>query len=106
MKTYRADQHRIDKPSKLIELPDGYDVTSNDGTIKMMLHRCVARQEAMESDFYSTTMWIKEGNGWTKVRNSQSYRTKEDFIDALSKVEEFSQAISEYKFNNQNNNEL
>lgn len=106
MKTYRADQHQIQKPSKMIEHPDGYEVISNDGTIKVRLLHTIILEGSMESGFYYTKMWIKEGNGWAEVNNTQSYRSKEEFIDAISESEDFTQALSDYKFNNQNNNEL
>ena len=106
MKTYRVDEHQILKPSKLIELPDGYQVTSNDGTVMIELLHTTVMDGGMESGFYHTKMWIKEGNGWTEVNNTQSYRSKEEFIDSIKDSEDFTQALSDYKFNNQNNNEL
>lgn len=106
MEVYRTDRHQIDKPSKFVERPDGYELTSNDGEVKVALQKTTVMDNSMESDFYHTVMWIREEGGWTRVDNTQSYRSKEEFINAISDSEDFTQALSEYKFNNQNNNEL
>lgn len=100
MNTYKTSEHRIEKPSKFIKRPDGYEVTNNDGTVKVVLRRTLVMDGGMESSFYHTVMWVDEGNGWIKVSNMQSYRTKEEFIKAISEAEDFTQAIEEYRSNN------
>lgn len=106
MEVYRTDRHQIDKPSKFVERANGYEVINNDGTVKIALCHTTVMDGSMESGFYYTVMWVLEDGGWTKVSNTQSYRSKEEFINAISDSEDFTQALSEYKFNNQNNNEL
>lgn len=93
------------KPSKFIENADGYEVTSNDGTVKIALRHMTTLDGSMESGFYYTVIWVLEDGGWTKVNNTQSYRTKQEFLNALEESEGFAEAFSEYRFNNQNNNE-
>ena len=95
MTTYRVDQHEIQKPSKFVERPNGFEVTSNDGTMKIELRQYSILDGSMESSGFYTTMWIREGEGWIKVSNTQPYHTKEDFIKAISEVEEFTEAIKE-----------
>ena len=97
MKVYRVDEHQIEKPSKLVEHTDGYEVISNDGTTKLQLLHTTLLDGSMESGFYYTKMWIKEGEGWTEVNNTQSYRSKAEFIDAIRELEDFTEAIKEIK---------
>ena len=97
MQVYRTDRHQITKPMKGVETPDGYEVTSNDGTIRIELRHATVMDGAMESTFYHTVMWIKEGTGWLKVNETQNYRSKDDFLDAISNVEEFSEAVASLK---------
>ena len=85
------------KPSKFIELADGYEVLSNDSTIKIVLHKVTVMDGAMDSTFYSTRMWIDEGNGWLSVGNTQNYRTKEEFIGKIRESEDFTQAARDYE---------
>ena len=99
MEAYRADKHQIDKPSKIVIHPDGYEVINNDGTIKVALQRTTVMNDSMESSFYHTIMWVKEDKGWTLVNNTESYKTKEEFIKAIEEAEEFSQAYREYMIN-------
>lgn len=106
MEVYRTDRHQIDKPSKFVERPDGYEVTNNDGTVKVALCHTTVMDGSMESGFYYTEMWVLEDGGWIKVSNTQSYRSKEEFLKAIEESGDFSEATSEYRFNNQNNNEL
>lgn len=91
-------------PPKFVENEHGYELVSNDGTMRLFLRRIIMMEGSMERDFYSTVMWIKEEGVWVQVSNTQNYRTKEEFINAISQAEDFTEAIAE--FNNQNNNEL
>lgn len=100
MRTYRVDQHQIGKPAKGVELADGYEITSNDGTIKIRLLHITVMDGGMESGFYHTVMRIKEGTGWTEVSDIQNYNSKEKFLETIKDIEEFSQAYSELMTNN------
>ena len=84
------------KPSKLIETTDGYEVLSNDGTTKIQLRHTTVMEGSMENAFYYTVMWIMEDGGWVKVSNTQNYRTKEEFIKAIAESEDFTQAMAEF----------
>ena len=93
-------QQKIDineqKPSKLMVQPGGYEVVSNDGVLRIQLRHEMVMDGSMESDFYATTVWVKEGDGWIKTSTTQSYRTKEEFIRSISDVEDFSEAMAEF----------
>ena len=84
------------RPSKLIKTADGYEVLSNDGTIKIQLRHTTVMDGSMESDFYHTVMWIMEDGGWLKVNSTQNYRTKEEFIRTIDESEDFTQAMAEF----------
>lgn len=104
-------QSKIDiseqKPSKFTELSDGYEMINNNSTMKIVLHSVTVMDNAMESSFYSTRIWIKEDNGWIEVKGTKNYPTKDGFIEDMSKAEDFTEAMRDYyKFNNQNNNEV
>jgi hypothetical protein len=86
-----------ERPSKFVEGTDGYEVTSNDETIRIQLRHATVMDGGMESDFYHTEMWVKEDNGWIRANNVQNYKTKKEFIDAIRDVEEFTQAIAEMR---------
>lgn len=91
-------------PPKFAENENGYEVVSNDSTVRLLLRHVTVMNGGMESEFYSTVMYVKEDGVWVHVNNTQNYRTKEEFINAISAAEEFTEAVAE--FNNQNNNEL
>ena len=40
---------------------------------------------------------MKEDGGWQRTLESASYQTSDEFIDAISKSGEFSQAISDIR---------
>lgn len=83
-------------PRKLTKLSDGYEVVNNDGTIKIVLRHVTVMDGSMESGFYSSILWVKEDNGWVKGDASKNYKTKEEFIKAISESEEFTQACREF----------
>lgn len=85
------------KPAKFIELADGYEVLSNDSTIKIILRPVTIMDGSMESGFYATTMSIKEGDGWIAVNNTKNYGSKEEFIKDIIGSEDFTQAVMEYQ---------
>ena len=85
------------KPSKFIVLTDGYEVLSNDATIKIILRPVTIMDGSMESGFYSTQMWIKEGDGWLSVSNTKNYGSKEEFIKDIIGSEDFTQAMRDYE---------
>lgn len=82
---------------KYIEHGGGCEVISNDGTLKIQLHHATTMEGAMENENYYTEVYIFEDNGWLKTLNSESYRTKEEFIKAIDGAEEFTQAIKDYE---------
>ena len=85
-----------EKPAKYIPHTNGCEVISNDEQMKIELRHITVMDGSMESDFYHTTMWIKEDGGWLMVNNTNSYKTQEEFISAISQVEEFTQAMRDY----------
>ena len=85
------------KPSKFIELSDGYEMISNDATIKIVLSKITVMDGSMESGFYSTKLWIKEDDGWIKVSDTSNYPTKEKFIEKMYESEDFTQAMRDYE---------
>ena len=93
------EEHRV---PKFTEHPNGFEVVSNDGSIKIVLQHTTVMNGSMESDFYSTKTWIKEESGWIEVNGTQNYSTKEAFIEVIRDNEDFTQAMrdyEEYKFN-------
>lgn len=97
MKVYRVDEHSIEKPSKFIEHSDGYEMISNDGEVKVCLLHSTLMEGSIDSDFYYTVTWILEDVGWVRANNTSNYKTKEEFIEAISNSEDFTQAVSELR---------
>ena len=94
-------QSKIDiseqKPLKFTALTDGYEMVSNDATVKILLRRITVMDGFMESGFYSTKLWIKEDNGWIEANNTKNYTTKEEFITDMEGSEDFTQALRDYR---------
>ena len=88
------------KPMKYIEHGGGCEVISNDGTLKIELHHATKMEGAMENEFYYTEVYFLEDGGWQRAINSDTYRTKEDFIKAIDGTEEFTQAIKDFEQTN------
>ena len=88
------------KVPKFSILSDSYEVISNDATIKIVLRPVSVMEGSMERDFFSTKMWIKEGDGWVLVNNTKNYNSKEEFIKDISSSEHFTQAIRDYEEQN------
>lgn len=103
MKVYRSDGNVEQKVAKYIERPDGLEVHSNDGTMRIILQKVNTYIQNLERAFYSTTYYIKEDTGWIKTKETQSYNSERDFIVALKAVDEFSEAIEEYRVLHSNN---
>ena len=81
---------------KYISNGNGCEVITNDGEIKIVLRRVISFTQQIEEMFYVTDYYVKEGNGWVKTNESQSYREPEKFFEQLRDAEDFSQAYNDY----------
>lgn len=86
------------KVPKGIEYADGtLEVISNDKALKIILSSVKVIHEGKKIEFYRSTYFMKEDGGWQRTLESASYQTSDEFIDAISKSGEFSQAVSDIR---------
>lgn len=96
MQVYTSTLNRSEKPLKCVKHGNFCEVVTNDEQIKIVLARHVVLDAQAEQEFYATTYFIKEGDGWIKTSTQNTYRSMEEFISALSQTDEFSQAVEDY----------
>lgn len=102
MNTYRSDINRRETPAKCVIYGDnGCEITSNDGQMRIVLTKLRTYLGIMEQEHYNSTYYINEDDGWEKVDESHTYTSISEFIRALDGAEDFTEAVREYKFNNQ-----
>ena len=106
MAVYRNDLDREKRPLKCILHENSKcEVTSNDGTMRIILVKQHAYSNEIEQTAYVSNYYLQTSNkSWERVDVSHSYRSVREFIEALANAEDFSIAVREYEeqFNNIN----
>lgn len=70
-------------------------VESNDRELRILLKRSINFDEGrMDENFY-TEYFVKEGFEWQKTLNSENYKSADEFLEAISRSNDFSEAVSD-----------
>lgn len=104
MNTYTNDYIREEKPSKCVIREDGgYEITSNDGEMLIILTKTCIFSGTMEQEYHRSRYFLKEGDGWEESNGGSLYHSADEFFSAIRQSENFTQALNEYDKGTDNN---
>ena len=69
------------------------EVESNDSQLKITLSRVKILQEEKQCEIFRSAYYVKEGFEWQRTIESANYKTVDEFIEAISHSDEFTEAI-------------
>lgn len=76
--------------------PDGtLEVTSNDNGLKIILSRIKVIKDEKNVETFRTTYFVKEGLEWERTLESAIFKTSDEFLEAISRSNDFSEAVSD-----------
>lgn len=84
-------------PSFALLQAGGCEVYNNERDLMIRLTKETVVMEGHVETFFSSTYYAKEGNGWEKMMNNESYRTLNEFLLRLRDSEEMSHAHAELR---------
>lgn len=68
-------------------------VENNDRELRILLKRSIFFDEGRQLEVFYTVYYVKDGLTWQKTLNSANYKSADDFFDAISNCEDFTQAV-------------
>ena len=80
-------------PHGIIYSDGTLEIMSNDRKLKIILSKVTIYQDGENVEAFRTTYFVKEGLEWERTLESANYRTLNEFLEIISKVVEFSQAV-------------
>lgn len=80
-------------------IPEGYELISNDRTMKFVLAKKQARDmvQNVEKTYFSVDCFVREEHNWVKGDNGSMERSITDFVKKLDISPRFTKAIDEYR---------
>ena len=82
---------------KFISTLNGFEILSNDGSVKIILSRSRIFSGQMENEHLSVTYYVKEGEGYEKSNTQDSYPSIDDYMRRLANNEEYTEACMDYE---------
>lgn len=80
-------------PHGIIYSDGTLEIMSNDRKLKIILSKVTIYQDGENVEAFRTTYFVKEGLEWERTLESANYRTLNEFLEIISKVVDFSQAV-------------
>lgn len=80
-------------PHGIIYSDGTLEIMSNDRKLKIILSKVTIYQDGENVEAFRTTYFVKEGLEWERTLESVNYRTLNEFLEIISKVVDFSQAV-------------
>lgn len=80
-------------PHGIIYSDGTLEIMSNDRTLKIILSKVTIHQDGENVEAFQTAYFVKEGLEWSRTLKSATYRTLKEFLEIISKVVDFSQAV-------------
>lgn len=80
-------------PHGIIYSDGTLEIMSNDRKLKIILSKVTIYQDGESVEAFRTTYFVKEGLEWERTLESANYRTLNEFLEIISKVVDFSQAV-------------
>ena len=73
------------------------EVISNDRQLKIAIVKSTVIQDGEITEFYRSVYWVKDGLEWERVNESQSFKTKDEFLNAIDVADDFTLAVADIK---------
>ena len=71
------------------------EVESNDRQLKIVLSRVKVQSDLVMKEVFISRYYVKDGIEWERPLQSSRYQTAEEFVEAISRCTEFSEAIKD-----------
>ncbi len=82
-------------PHGIINADGTLEVESNDRQLKIVLSRVKVMQDGESVEAFRTSYFVKDGLEWERTIESANYMSSDEFLDAISKSNEFTEAITD-----------
>ena len=84
-------------PRNILYTDGTVEVVTNDGQVKIILFPQKIQNDGEQTEGFRSVFFVKEYGNWVRGLNVETYRTNTEFIEAISKCPEFSEAAQEIK---------
>ena len=74
------------------------EVESNDRQLRITLSKTkVFKDDGSQVEMFRSTYYVKDGLEWERTLNSANYNDAEDFLEAISSSEDFTQSVRDIR---------